>query len=130
MSKRHPDRPPSALDPATADMHELAENARRRAWFRMGVHDTVEKLRKDKGFQKAVAEHAINMVVEKRGRLFQAAMNAAIRERPIFERNLREGKGIWFDELLPLTPKERGHVLKKLKELWDIREAEPRKALQ
>lgn len=122
MSGKSKRRQPKASDPATTDLEQLAEEARLRAWFRSGVHETVQKLRHDKGFQRAVAEHAREILIGKRARLLQGAMNAALRNRPTFERNLREGKGIWFDEMEPLAPKERGLVLEKLKEVWDIPE--------
>jgi hypothetical protein len=115
-----------------ADLHEMVDEVRRAAWRRAGEQDTVRRLRTDKGFARAVVEHAVNIVASQRAHLFRDAMNAAQRNRVTFERNLREGKGLWFDELLPLAPKERTHLLATLRKNWDVPETPvaPTKTLQ
>lgn len=130
MSKRHkvplqdklPDKKPAAPNPRQASLEEMVEKVRLRAWFRQGKHETVQRLRHDKGFARAVVEHALNIVASERAPLFRDAMNAAIRNRPTLERKMRLGEGVWWDELLALAPKERTLALKKLREMWDVPE--------
>lgn len=115
-----PGKRPVAPNPRIASVEEMVEKVRLRAWFRQGKHETVQRLRKDKGFARAVVEHAINIVARERAPLFQEAMNSAIRNRPTIEHKLRNKLGVWWDELEPLSPAERSWALKKLREMWDI----------
>ena len=111
-------------DIRNGDLEQMIAEVRRKAWLRKGKFDTVQRLRKDKGFARAVVQAAKELVINQRAPFFRDAMNAAIRQRPIFERNLREGKGIWFDEMQPLAPKERTWVMVKLRQMWGIPESE------
>lgn len=115
---------PRATDIKRAELQEIADNARERAYFRAGKHDSVQRLRHDKGFAKAVAEYAKELLAKERAPYFRDAMNTAMRNREVFEQKLRKGEGIWFDEMQPLAPAERTWVLTQLRKQWQIPEPE------
>jgi hypothetical protein len=112
------------------NLDQMVAEVRRKAWLRNGKFHTVQRLRHDKGFAKSVVELAMENIRQGRAVYFRDAMNCAIRNRLIFERDLREGKGISFVELDPLTPQERTHLLKELKKMWDIPEQLQRPVVQ
>jgi hypothetical protein len=58
--------------------------------------------------------------LEKRQELWRTALEDALVDSHKLRPLLRDGKGVWWDSMAPLTAKERTFVLRELRKIWDL----------
>lgn len=56
----------------------------------------------------------------RRQELWRAALEYALCNSQKLIKDMRDGHGIWFDAMGPLTPEERTLVLRELRKIWNL----------
>jgi len=63
----------------------------------------------------------VEMLIQERQALARKAVDSALRQRETIQKAMTLGKGVWWEELAPLDPKERGIVIAELRKLFGLK---------